>query len=113
MEMALSSKRKLGYINGTVIRDEDGIIKGDMWDTCNDTIIGWIMGSVSKPIKQTIMYIMSAREIWLYLVRRFQSQMALLNTNSIKSCMRPSKDHHQLMNTILCLKVYGKTGVLG
>lgn len=29
------------------------------------------MGSVSEPIKQTIMYMMSARQIWLYLERRF------------------------------------------
>lgn len=71
MEIALSSKRKLGFVNGTVIKDEEDSTKGDLWDTCNDTVIGWIMGSVSEPIKQTIMYMMTAREIWLYLERRF------------------------------------------
>jgi hypothetical protein len=71
MEITLSSKRKLGFVNGTVIRDEEDRVKGDLRDTCNDTVIGWIMGSVSEPIKQTIMYMLSAREIWLYLERRF------------------------------------------
>lgn len=71
MEIALSSKRKLGFVNGTVVRDEDDRTKGDLWDTCNDTIIGWIMGSVSEPIKQTIMYMMTVREIWVYLEERF------------------------------------------
>ena len=46
----------------------------ELKETCgtrNNTIIDWIVGSVSEPIKQTIMYMMSAREIWLYLERRF------------------------------------------
>ena len=30
MEIALSSKRKLGFINGTVTRDEEDRVKGDL-----------------------------------------------------------------------------------
>ncbi|XP_057526224.1 uncharacterized protein LOC130805466 [Amaranthus tricolor] len=71
IEITLSSKRKLGFTNGTVTRDKEDRVKGDLWDTCNDTVIGWIMGSVSEPIKQTIMYMMFATKIWLYLERRF------------------------------------------
>ena len=33
MEIALSSKRKLGFVNDTVIRDEEDRVKGDLWDT--------------------------------------------------------------------------------
>ena len=66
MKIALSSKKELGFINGTVTRDEEDRVKGDLWDTCNDTVIGWIMG-----IKQTIMYMLTSGEIWLYLERRF------------------------------------------
>ena len=56
-----------------LIRDEEDRTKGDLCDTYNDTFIRWIMGSVSEPIKQTVMYMMTAREIWLYLERRFFS----------------------------------------
>ena len=66
MKIALSSKKELGFINGTVTRDEEDRVKGDLRDTCNDTVIGWIMG-----IKQTIMYMLTSGEIWLYLERRF------------------------------------------
>lgn len=52
-------------------RDETDKVKGDLWDTCNDTVIGWIMVFVSEPIKQTIIYMISARDIWMYLERRF------------------------------------------
>lgn len=53
------------------MKDEVDKVKSELWDTCNDTIIGWIMGSIMDSIKQTIMYMLSAREIWLYLERRY------------------------------------------
>lgn len=71
MEIALSSKRKLGFINGQVVKDEGDRVKGELWDTCNDTVIGWIMGSVTDSIKQTIMYMLTAKEIWEYLEKRY------------------------------------------
>ena len=59
-------------------RDEEDRDKDDLWDTCNDAVIGWIMGSRSKPIKQTIMYMMAVREIWLILERRFSISIGSL-----------------------------------
>lgn len=51
MENALSSKRKIGFVTGTVVRDEVDKVKGELRDTCNDTVIGGIMGSVEDSIK--------------------------------------------------------------
>lgn len=67
MKIVLSSKRKLGFVNGTLIRDSTDLVKGEAWDTYNNMIISWILGSVSESIKKSIMFVSSAYQIWKHL----------------------------------------------
>ncbi|XP_074373576.1 uncharacterized protein LOC141713912 [Apium graveolens] len=71
MEIALSSKRKLGFVEGTLLRDTTDEVKKDAWDTCNNMIISWILGSVSDSIKKSIMFVSTAHHIWKHLEQRF------------------------------------------
>ena len=71
MEISLATKRKLAFVQGTLIRPSDDPIKAEQWDTCNNMIIAWIMNCVSDTINRSILYIQSAREIWLQLEKRF------------------------------------------
>lgn len=71
-ELQLSSKRKLGFVLGTVARHATDAIQGAQWDTCNDLVISWIHANVSDNIKQSILFIGSACEIWKQLARRFE-----------------------------------------
>lgn len=71
MEIALSSKRKLGFVTGSITRDATDSVKGEAWDTCNNMIISWIFGSVSESIKKSIMFVSSAHQIWNNLEQRF------------------------------------------
>jgi len=54
MEIALSTKRKLSFVHGTLVRPTDDQIKGDQWDACNNLVIAWIMNSVSDSIAESI-----------------------------------------------------------
>lgn len=63
-EIQISSKRKLGFLNGTVKRSTTDEAQGLQWDTFNDLVIAWIHGNVSDNIKRSILFINSAHEIW-------------------------------------------------
>jgi len=67
MEIALSTKRKLPFMLGTLARPVDDPVKGDQWDACNNLVISWIMNSVSDSIAESILYIESASLIWNHL----------------------------------------------
>jgi len=71
MEIALASKRKLSFIQGTLTRPVDDPIKGEPWDACNNLVIAWIMNSVSESIAESILYIESASAIWKHVEKRF------------------------------------------
>ncbi|XP_057252062.1 uncharacterized protein LOC130592033 [Beta vulgaris subsp. vulgaris] len=71
MEIALASKRKLGFVTGLEKKDANDAVKKEAWETCNSMIISWILGSVSEPIKKSIMFVNSAHLIWKQLEQRF------------------------------------------
>ncbi|KAL2940597.1 Retrovirus-related Pol polyprotein from transposon TNT 1-94 [Bienertia sinuspersici] len=71
LEIALASKRKLGFVTGGVKRDENDKVKQECWDTCNNMVISWILGSVSESIKKSIMFMSDACEIWKHLENRY------------------------------------------
>ncbi|XP_074346315.1 uncharacterized protein LOC141685088 [Apium graveolens] len=72
IEIQLSSKRKLGFVNGTVTRSTANEAQATQRDICNDLVISWLRANVSDNIKKSIMFISSASEIWKQLARRFQ-----------------------------------------
>lgn len=71
-EIQLSSKRKLGFLTGTVQRDTTDDVQATQWDTCNNLVISWLHANVSDTIRKSILFISSACEIWRQLERRFQ-----------------------------------------
>ncbi|XP_071741335.1 uncharacterized protein [Rutidosis leptorrhynchoides] len=71
MEIALSTKRKIGFVTGTVVRSKNDPVKAEAWDTCNNMVISWIMSSASESIVKSIMFVGTASEIWTQLEKRF------------------------------------------
>uniref|UniRef100_A0A803LDK4 Retrotransposon Copia-like N-terminal domain-containing protein n=1 Tax=Chenopodium quinoa TaxID=63459 RepID=A0A803LDK4_CHEQI len=73
MEIALTAKKKIGFVLGTVLRSTyaQDSVKADQWDTCNPMVITWIHACLSDTIKKSVLYVNSARETWVQLEKRF------------------------------------------
>lgn len=103
MEIALASKRKLGFVTGVVKKDTSDAVKGEAWETCNSMIISWILSSVTDPIKKSIMFVNSAHTIWNQLERRFSltngSRKYKLNKQvyETKQQNKPISEYYTLM----------------
>lgn len=76
-------KKKTRFVTGVLKKDEKDTVRIEACETCNSMIISWILGSVSKSIKRSIMLVSSAKQIWNQLEKRF----ALTNgTRKYKIC---------------------------
>ncbi|KAL2944723.1 Retrovirus-related Pol polyprotein from transposon RE1 [Bienertia sinuspersici] len=64
MEIALCSKRKIGFVTGTEKRDNTDAVKAEAWDTCNSMVISWLLASVPDQIKRAVMFTGTAEDIW-------------------------------------------------
>ncbi|GKA76638.1 cysteine-rich receptor-like protein kinase 8 [Tanacetum coccineum] len=71
IEIGLFTKCKLGFIKGIIIRSATDANLAELWDTCNNMVIFWITGSVSESIARSIMFVVTASEIWEQLKKRF------------------------------------------
>lgn len=63
MEIVLVSKRKLGFVSGVIKIETEDDVKVEQWDTYNNMVIAWLMGSMSETIKRSTLFLSTAREV--------------------------------------------------
>ncbi|XP_056689525.1 uncharacterized protein [Spinacia oleracea] len=71
MMLALSAKNKIGFVDGSISKPEFGTIECKAWERCNDLVCSLILGDLSEIIAKSVMFLKSAREVWLDLEERF------------------------------------------
>ncbi|GAU38555.1 hypothetical protein TSUD_320270 [Trifolium subterraneum] len=71
MTMALKSKNKLRFVNGSLPRPDDEDHDSLAWDRCNTMIMSWISNAVDADISQSVLWMDTASEIWQDLKERF------------------------------------------
>ncbi|XP_074266801.1 uncharacterized protein LOC141590089 [Silene latifolia] len=71
MLIALSAKNKVGFIDGTIPRPSPTAAIALLWQSCNDTVLSWILNSVSPEISKSILFSSTARAAWVELEERF------------------------------------------
>jgi len=71
MLTALSAKNKSQFVNGSAKKPEKENSLFNAWQRCNDMVVSWIVHSVSSNIRQSILWMENAEDIWNDLKARF------------------------------------------
>ena len=67
MILALTTKKKLGFVNGKIPKpDLDSPLYED-WESFNTMVLSWMINSMHIDVSNNIMYCETAREIWIEL----------------------------------------------
>ncbi|XP_019190006.1 PREDICTED: uncharacterized protein LOC109184460 [Ipomoea nil] len=74
MEMALKSKNKLAFVNGSMLIPNQNDPKHFYWDQCNTMVLSWILRAVSPTIARSVLWINTAEGVWKDLKKRFSQQ---------------------------------------
>ena len=94
MLMALTTKNKVGFVDGTISRPMSHDLIYGAWNRCNSMISSWIINAVSREIADSLLYLDSACDIWKDLNDRFnqgngprifqiKKQLSALNQGSL------------------------------
>jgi hypothetical protein len=75
MVMALTSKNKLSFLNGSLGKpsDESGT-EYHAWIRCNIMVTSWLLNFVSRDIATSVIYIDNAADVWTDLNERFSQK---------------------------------------
>ncbi|XP_019438974.1 PREDICTED: uncharacterized protein LOC109344676 [Lupinus angustifolius] len=71
MTMALETKNKLEFINGTLTKPAALDPMYAAWKRCNNLVVSWLSHSIEPSIVQSVLWMDSAQEIWNDLKERY------------------------------------------
>ncbi|KAI9200174.1 hypothetical protein LWI28_003711 [Acer negundo] len=78
MTLALNSKNKLGFINGSISAPSKTVDLESYaaWSRCNDMVHSWIVNTLSPKISDSVINYSFANEVWEDLRERFSQSNA-------------------------------------
>ncbi|XP_057958457.1 uncharacterized protein LOC131151221 [Malania oleifera] len=71
MILALTAKKKIGFINGKIVELDSESPFYEDWLSCNTMVISWMINSMHVDVSSSMMYCQTAREMWLELQKLF------------------------------------------
>ncbi|TYH03305.1 hypothetical protein ES288_A09G209100v1 [Gossypium darwinii] len=71
MRLALLSKNKLQFVDGSITVPSDTDSLYPAWERCNTMVISWLNHSISSFIFSSVLWVNTAFDIWNDLRERF------------------------------------------
>ncbi|XP_050259928.1 uncharacterized protein LOC126705003 [Quercus robur] len=85
MVLALTAKKKIGFVNGKIAKPKDDSPLYEDWESCNTMVLSWLINSMHVDVSSSIMYCETAREMWLELQSYTCGAMKILSIAHEKS----------------------------
>ena len=67
----LSSRKKFGFMNGSIPEPDPSSPLFNSWSRCNTTVLSWLRNSLSMELKASVIYINTVKDLWIDLKDRF------------------------------------------
>ncbi|XP_071694205.1 uncharacterized protein [Rutidosis leptorrhynchoides] len=64
MLLALGTKNKLGFINGTCVKSLTDANLASQWERCNTVVLSWMLGTLSEELYNGQIFSTSALTVW-------------------------------------------------
>ncbi|XP_071740734.1 uncharacterized protein [Rutidosis leptorrhynchoides] len=64
MELALQTKNKTGFINGSLEKSTTDDVLANQWERCNAVVLSWILGAMSEELYFGQVYSKVASVVW-------------------------------------------------
>jgi len=71
VKIALRTKGKLGFIDGSCARPAQNSLKFDQWVKCDSMVVSWLLNSMLPELSKAFLYVNSAQELLDELTKRF------------------------------------------
>lgn len=84
MTNALQAKRKIGFIDGSIVKPSTGDPNLELWLSVNPMIVGWIRSSIEPRVRSTVTFISDSYKLWENLKKRF-SVVNKVRVHSLKT----------------------------
>lgn len=105
MRRALTSKKKLKFINGDLLQLAETDPLFEAWETCNNIVVSWINRSLSTRIQQSTISIDNAHELWLDLKQRFTKGNYYRMSNLLQDLHSMKQGDRTLTNYFTDMKI--------
>ncbi|XP_071740248.1 uncharacterized protein [Rutidosis leptorrhynchoides] len=64
MLLALGTKNKVGFIDGTCVKSTTDPALASQWDRCNSVVLSWILSSISEELYMGQIFPNNASAVW-------------------------------------------------
>lgn len=71
MTVSLSTKNKIGFVDGTIPGPLPNTANSLAWNRCNSMVLSWLMHALDSEVAQSVLWMNVASEVWVELRQRY------------------------------------------